>query len=65
MNSILQHQFDHLLNLSSPFFHGFVAGQLQNTMRQDQHQHDHEFQQQSIGYIKFNCDELTKIGIYN
>jgi hypothetical protein len=48
MNLILQHQFDHLLNQLSPFFHEFVAELLLNIKKQDQHLHDHEFQQQSI-----------------
>lgn len=47
MNLILQHLFDHLLNQSNPFFHEFVVKQLQNIRKQDQHQHDHEFLQQS------------------
>lgn len=54
MNSTLQHRFDHLLNRSSPFFHGFVVEQLQNIKKRDQHPHAHEFQQQSVNYITFN-----------
>lgn len=58
MNLILQHQFDHLLNLLGPFFHGFVAKQLQNIMKRDQHQRDHEFQQQSINIYTLHFNDL-------